>query len=259
MTRLLAVLFLILAPVATPAGERGYDEAVALYDAGQFEAAAEMAAGLGTADGDALAARAFLLEAAYMAPAGQDETLLARGKAMAERALARDPTHVEAMLHLVIALGYEARLGKPVDAHEAGYASRAKKLLKQAQTLDPENPWVWATWGGWHAEITRSAGSFLAGLFYGASRREAQETFNRAIDLAPRNPAIRVEYAKALVSMGGKFLPRARDQLQAAADMRARNQFETVLKDQGARLLHALDGGKHEIRETLDGMTPFAR
>lgn len=259
MIRVLAILFLTLAPVATLAGDGGYKEALALYNAGQFEEAAKTATGLDTADGDALAARAYLVEAAYIAPEGEDEAYLARGKMMADRALARDPAHVEAMLHMVIALGYEARLGKPVDAHEAGYARRAKKLLKQAEALDPENPWVWATWGGWHAEIIRSAGSFLGGLFYGASKREAREAFDRAIDLAPDNPAIRIEYAKALVSMGGKFLPEARDQLQIAADLRARNQFETLLKDQGARLLRALDGGKHKTRETLDGMTPFAR
>ncbi|RMF08371.1 MAG: hypothetical protein D6763_10150 [Alphaproteobacteria bacterium] len=208
-----------------------------------------MAQTLASADGDALAARALLLQAAYLAPEGEDRDLLARGKAAAERALERDGTHVEAMLYLVIALGYEARLEKPMAAHEAGYAREAKQLLKKAQSIDPDNPWVWATWGGWHAEIARSAGGFFASLFYGASSARARKAFERAIKLDPDNPAIRVEYAKVLLQMNRKYRDEAGGVLTAALSLPARNAFEALIQDQGRRLLAALDDD-----DTLDAV-----
>jgi tetratricopeptide (TPR) repeat protein len=254
MTRLgLLVLMVVL---SAPVRAATFSDAEALFNAGAYDRAAEMAATLETADGDALAARALLLKAAYLAPEGEDRVLLARGKVAAERALARDDNHVEGMLYLVIALGYEARLEKPMAAHEAGYGRDAKRLLKRAEKLDPDNPWVWATWGGWHAEIARSAGGFFASLFYGASAGRARRAFDRAIALDPGDPAIRVEYAKVLLRMGKKHRGKARDVLDAAEAIPARTAFQVLLKDQGRQLSAALDD-EDALKAALAAVIPF--
>lgn len=256
---LMVVSMILILATGGAAGAGSYREAAALYDAGRFEEAAMVAERLETAAGDALAARAFLLQAAYLAGEGEDVVLLERGQAAAERALDRDPDNVEAMLHLVIALGYRSRLEKPMAAHDAGYARRARGLLKRARKTDPDNPWVWATWGGWHGEITRSAGDFLAGFFYGASAREARESFERAIALAPDNPAIRVEYAKVLLGMGEAYRKEARDMLDEAAHIPPRNAFEKLIRDQGARLMEAMGAGDNALKAALHAVTPFAQ
>jgi len=245
--------------VTTGNGAASYDSALSLYDQGQFVEAAKVATDLGTAAGDALAARALLLYAAHVAPEGEDVVFLERGEAAAARALVRDSDNVEAILHKVIALGYRARLEKPMAAHEAGYARTAKALLKRASDLDPDNPWVWATWGGWHGEIAQSAGSFFAGLLYGASAGKARESFRRAIKLAPDNPAIRVEYAKTLLGMGKDYRADARAVLLEASALSARNAFEEILEGQGRRLLKAMDYDDPSLKASLNAVTPFVR
>lgn len=254
MKKLLVILWIGF--LATAAGAATLDDARALFDAGDYGGAAGLAASLETADGDALAARALLLQAAYLAPEGKDRALLSQGKAAAERALERDPDHVEATLYLVIALGYEARHEKPMAAHEAGYGRDAKRLLKKAEKLDPDNPWLWATWGGWHAEIARSAGGFFARLFYGASNGRARRAFERAITLAPGNPAIRVEYAKALLQMKEKYRDDARTVLDAAASIPPRTAFEALLKEQGRRMRAAIDD-EDALDAVLAEVIPF--
>ncbi len=256
MKRALAIIGFLL--LALPASAATLDVAVALFNAGQYQRAANVAASLETADGDALAARALLLRAAYLAPEGTARDLLVAGKAAATRALARDPENVQGMLYLVIALGYEARLEKPMAAHEAGYGREAKDLLNRAEKLDPDNPWVWATWGGWNAEIARSAGGFFASLFYGASAGRARKAFERAIALAPDNPAIRVEYAKVLLRMGDNYRGAARAVLTAAEATPPHNAFESLVKAQGQRLLTAI-GDEAALKAVLADVIPFER
>ena len=254
-----AVCMLLLFWTAAASGPVRYEDALKLYDRGHFVEAAKVATALRSAPGDALAARALLLHAAHGAPEGEDVVFLEQGQAAAERALVRDPDNVEAMLHKVIALGYRARLEKPMAAHEAGYARAAKSLLKRARDRDPDNPWVWAAWGGWHAEIAHSAGSFLAGLLYGASARKARESFRRAIDLAPDNPAIRVEYAKVLLGMDRGYRRDARAVLEDASVLPARNAFEEILKGQGARLLEVMNQDDQSLKAVVKEVTPFMR
>lgn len=255
--RALAILLLLL---AAPARAATFAEAESAFNAGQFAQAAVLAGELHTADGDALVARAELVLAAYLAAPEEKAKHLENAEAAARRALRRNPDHVEAMLHLVIALGYEARRMSPFAAHSAGYGREAKQLIARALELAPDDPWVHGIAGGWNGELVTAAGGFLAKLFYGASRQRMTAAFARAMTLAPDNPAIRVEYAKVLLRLDAdRYAEEARALLAAASAMHPANAFEALLQTQGARLLSAMDHGDTAVAETLAEVTPFSR
>ena len=255
--KLLALLWLL---VAAPAHAATFVDAERAFNAGHFAQASALAGALHTADGDALTARAELVLAAYLAPPAERLSHLSAAEAAARRALNRDPDNVEAMLHLVIALGYEARRVSPFAAHSAGYGREAKQLIARALELAPDNPWAHGIAGGWNGELVSAAGGFLAKLFYGASRQRMTAAFARAMTLAPDNPAIRVEYAKVLLRLDAdRYAEEARALLAAAAAMRPANAFEALLNAQGSRLLAAMDAGTAAVAETLVEVTPFSR
>lgn len=233
--------------------------AEAAYRDGRFEAAADLAEGLETAAGEALAARAHLVLAAYLAPPPDRMRHLAAAEAAARRAIAQDPEHVEAMLHLVIALGYKARTLSAKAAHRAGFGREAKGLINEAKMLDPDNPWVYAIEGGWAGEIIAAAGGILGRLFYGASRKGMAAAFDRAQALAPDNPAIKVEYAKVLLRLNArKYRDQALTLLRAAQGLPPHDAFEALIKAQGKRLLAAMETGSDaKLAAALASVTPF--
>lgn len=254
------VLAIFLLLIALPAQAATFAEAEHAFNDGHFAQAAAEASELHTADGDALEARADLVIAAYLAAPEGKAKHLEKAEAAARRALQRDPDNVEAMLHLVIALGYKARPLSPLAAHSAGYGREAKALIARALELAPDNPWVHGIAGGWNGELVAAAGGFLAKLFYGASRQRMTEAFERAMTLAPDNPAIRVEYAKVLLRLDAeRYAKQARALLTAASAMTPANAFETLLKAQGSQLLAAMDESDAALMAVLAEVTPFSR
>ena len=254
------VLAIFLLLIALPAQAATFAEAERAFTDGHFAQAATLARELHTADGDALEARADLVIAAYLAAPEERAKHLEKAEAAARRALQRDPDHVEAMLHLVIALGYKARPLSPLAAHSAGYGREAKALIERALELAPDNPWAHGIAGGWNGELVAAAGSFLAKLFYGASRQRMTGAFTQAMTLAPDNPAIRVEYAKVLLRLDAKrYAKDARALLTTAVALPPENAFEALLKGQGARLLAAMGEGDAALMAVLAEVAPFSR
>jgi hypothetical protein len=253
----LAILLLLF---AAPPQAATFADAESAFNAGQFAQAAALAGALHTADGDALVARAELVLAAYLAPPAERNGHLSEAETAARRALERNPDHVEAMLHLVIALGYRARQLSPLAAHSAGYGREAKALIARALILAPDDPWTHGIAGGWNGELVTAAGGFLAKLFYGASRQRMTAAFARAMTLAPGNPAIRVEYAKVLLRLDAeRHAEEARALLASASALHPANAFEGLLQAQGARLLSAMDHGDAALLAALAEVTPFSR
>lgn len=254
-------LLLLWLICATPVWADGFSQAENAYRDGRFAVAAQLGENLGTAAGDALAARAHLVLAAYLAPPEDRLRHLADAEAAVRRALIRDPDHVEAMLHLVIAMGYKARGLSPLKAHRAGLGREAKTLIAWAEALAPNDPWVHAIKGGWQGEIIATAGGLLGRLFYGVSMAGFRASFQRAQELAPDNPAIKVEYAKLLLRIdaadhGGE----AAALLRQAAALPPADAFQALLQEQGNRLLAAqAQGDPARLADLLLDMTPFAR
>jgi len=253
--RLLTLLLLVAGPARA---ENGLDHALNLFKQGDFVAAADAAEILGTADGDALAARALLAEGAYRARGEVAETLLDRALADSAAALEKDPYHFEALLQRVIALGYDARRMGIWRAHDAGVGKQTKKLIDRALSVDDRQPWGWVVLGGWNAEVLADGGLF-GRLLYGVSEDAAIESYEKAVAIAPDDPVLRVEFARALLRLGIRSHgDDARQQLETASTLPARNAFEALLKEQGAELLAALKtDNRKEIKRVFRATDPY--
>ncbi len=262
----LPVVFLIavltLAWSSAGFGEARSQTAAALFHDGKFLEAAKLARTENTAQGLALAARAMLMHAGYIARGAAAEEELKDAVSTARAARAKDPRNVEAMLQLSIGLGYLSRQEGKMKAHADGYGEQAKSLIKKAIKLSPNSGWAHAAYGGWNAEVVARGGSFLASVVYGASRKKAQEAFDKAISLDPRNPTIRVEYAKALIRMHPKDpdLDTARRELEAAEKLPPDGEVDRILQAQGRKLLAALNtDSPNGLDQVVREMTPFER
>lgn len=242
--RTVAGAFALLAATGAAAQDARLERALAIYAAGDFAGAARLAGQLKTSAGLTLAARATLARAAYKAPPDARRRLFHHAETLARAALQRDGENAHTLRLLVIALGYIARGTEPVSAFFKGYASEAKVLIARARSVEPDSPWVHSLIGAWHAEIVHAAGKPLAMTLYGASVKDARAAYERALSLAPANPVIRFEYAKALLQMlGAKAEAQARRHLAVAARAVPRDAFERLVSEKARHALGALKAG----------------
>jgi len=208
---------------------------LAAYQAGRFIEAADAAARLPGPDDRALAARALIAECVVTAP-NCDIDLVDRAQDNALAALAADPTNVEARLQLAMAIGIKGRRAGLAEALRFNYAGQGKRLVDQAVTLAPDEPWAWALLGGWNLEIVRRGGR-IGGRFYGASIAKGAAAFDRARALAPDDPAIGLHYAAALLGIDPiRYADRARAILAAASNAPAPDAFSRRMRDEARRV-----------------------
>lgn len=177
------------------------DQALALYGEGNMLEAARLARDAGSADGYALAAKATLVDAVYLAPETARFVRLEAAADDAARALELDPNHIDAMLRLAVALGSMAELEDPVSAHMKGYAYQGKQLLDRALALAPDYAWTNGLTGIWHLQVVRHAGDQLARSLYGASRAAGRRLCARALKLDPDALALRFGCAMSLLDL----------------------------------------------------------
>lgn len=247
------ILFFCLAfaaPVLAAGGDVG--PAAAAFDEGIFLRAARLARDLGTAEGDAFAARAELAQGEFVARPAVRRAALDRAVADARRSIARDAAHPEAHLYLAVALGLIARGEGGLAAHLAGYGNEARRHIDRALELAPDNAWGHAALGGWHLEIAHTGG-FVGGVIYGASAGQGEAAYERALALDPENMSIAWQYAFQMAGLGGEArLARARQLLAAILERPPHTALDRLLHD-GARELDAAleSGGEAEIRRIV--------
>jgi tetratricopeptide (TPR) repeat protein len=232
-----------------------------LFDEGDFAKAAEAGKLLDTSAGWAVSARALLIEAAYLAPAPEKEARLLEAEAAARKALAKDQNNTNAMIQLVIALGYRVRIEGTLKAQTEGRAGETKALLERALALEPQNAWANAAFGGWNGQIVRSAGSLLGKLLFGATLDLARAGFAKAMSLDPGNVSILVEYGKLLLNLKpGSYTREAKPLLVEALTHPPKNAFEKILLGQAQALVEAINSGDEQrLKETLKAATPFSK
>lgn len=232
---------------------------LARYRAGAFIQAADYASQLETAPGSALAARALLVEAAHRATGERAAALLDKALGYTADALERDPRNVEAMLYRVIGLGYLSRKAGNLEAHSAGWGKEAKALWERAELLEPDDAWVHAVKCGWHAEVADEAGSILASFVYGASGKRAIEACQRAVQLAPNDPVVRVEFARSMLRLSiRKYADEASHQLRLGVQLKPQDMFQRLIIAQGRALLTALQAGdRKEVRRVFIELDAF--
>ncbi|MFN3233246.1 MAG: hypothetical protein ACE363_13975 [Alphaproteobacteria bacterium] len=258
MIRRLLYILVLMTPVSAVA--QSFEDALNLYTEGNFYAAADMAEALETVDGDALAARALLAEAAYQAEGADADAALARALDISERAVAANPSHFEALLQRVIALGYKSRQMGSWPAHNAGLGHETRDLIERAIAADPNQAWGWVVKGGWTAEVL-DGGGLVARMIYGVSRKAVDESYERAIALDPHNPILHIEYARALLRLSiRRHMADAAQLLERAHALTARDALERLIKQQGETLRTALKSGdRKRIKQVFRATDPFAK
>lgn len=245
----MALVAWMIAAAATPD-----NEAARLYERGNYLEAASLAAAAETASSFALAARATLTHAIYVADRTQRAAEVQRAVDLARKALTLDPGQVEAHLQLVIALHQQARAATPFSAYLQGYAGEARDHLDTVLSLDPDNPWAQSLLGGWHFEIVRLAGSTLAHLLLEADLAEGRTAFAKAIALMPGSIVLQYEFARALLlSDSVTNRTKAVHALEAALAETPISHLDKLMAVRARATLDAVKSGSSELlRRTLD-------
>jgi tetratricopeptide (TPR) repeat protein len=210
-----------------------------LYDQGAFLDAASRGEEIGSIASLVLAARSLIAYGAYLAKPDEQVTVFGSALDIAARVLVQDPDNLEAHLQTVNGLGHISRVQGHVASHFKGYAKTAKKHLKRAKKIAPENPWVHALYGAWHAEIAVHAPKLVAFAYYGASKKKAVRYFERAITLGSDNPVILAEYGNAILMIDWRRnRGKARELYEKSLEIEPRNAFERLV---GARTRRSLE------------------
>lgn len=239
---ILALAAGMIVAAATP-----YDDASRLYESGKYLEAADLAAAVNTASSLALAARATLAHAVYVARLSERTAEVQRGAEFARKALSLEPGQVEAHLQLVIALYQQARAATPISAYFQGYASEARLHLDTALGLEPDNPWVHSLLGSWHFELVRLAGPMLARNLFEANLTDGRAAFSKAIVLMPGSIVLQYILARALLlSDPDSNRTEAVHALEAALAAPPMNHLDHILAARARAVLDAVNSGSFE-------------
>lgn len=216
--------------------------AASLFQAGKFNEA--IAAGTTEATPAALviAGRAQLQIAAYQtSDKTKARSLIAAANSNFDAALAKAPGNTDATLQKIIAQGYVAKLDQ-----SPGGAKAMKKALDAYLAAHPDDAVAWAVLGGWNGGAVASVGKFVAGSVLGANLGNMTKAFDRAMTLAPNDPAHPTFNALTLLDIDDDNAPKAKALLTRAAAMPATDGYTIALKNAGACVLKLLAGGDNK-------------
>ena len=245
MNKSLFRAFLTVACMCVPAGSAGaqsLEEARSVYAEGRFTEAAELAQGLDTSEGYAFAANSLAIYGYYMAPDSEKEGLFRRSEDLARKAIRLDASNPEAFLQLAHAMGRHAQVGGIWEAFNEGYAGQVRDAIQEAHRLNPDMAAAHLSFAVWHAEAV-SNGGFFAGLLYGSNEEDALVHFERALELAPQNKVVLLEYALGLLNLdpiGNRG--KARDLLERAISLPQKDAHDRIIHRKAVERLAALDG-----------------
>ena len=232
-TGTLAGFFWLMSFFWTPAvadDEPWRTEALDLYRAGSYVAAAELAEAVETSSALSFSARSYLTDVMAATPGTAEMQLVRKAESAARRSLALDPDNVEALVQLATSIGLLAVDSGPLDAHFSGLGKKVRDNLERALEVDPNDPWALSILGGWHMEVVRKGGRVSARLFYGASRKKGLEYFDRALEIAPDSIPILQRFAALLVATKNKDLRlRAEGMLTRALALEPADAFERAM------------------------------
>ena len=229
--------------LAGTAGAQSIEDARAVYAEGRFMEAADLARVLDTSEGYALAANSLAIYGYYIAPDSEKEGLFRRAEEFARKAIRLDAANPEAHLQLAHAMGRHAQVIGMLEALSEDYASQVRDAIQEALRLDPDAAAAHLSLGAWHAGAV-SAGGFLAGLLYGANEEDALAQFERALELAPQEKIVLLEYALGLLGLDADDnRGKARDLLERAITLPSNDAHDRIIHRKAVERLAALDGG----------------
>ena len=228
--------------LTSTAGAQGIEAARAAYADGRFVEAAELGEALGTSEGFALAAESLAIHGYYIAAENEQPELFARAIRDAEEAIRLDPDSPEAHFQSAHAIGREAQTVSVMEALNRGYARRTREAAEEALRLDPEMAEAHLTLASWHAEIVNKMGGLVARVTYRATRRNALDYYEKALELAPDEKTVYLEYSNGLLLLGrNRNREQARELLSRGLQIPPRDAYDRIIHDLTAERLAALD------------------
>ena len=237
------VILTLVAALALPGpiGAQSIGAARTAYAGGQFVEAAELAEAIETSEGYALAARALTIHSHYIAKEDEKEALFERAMQLAQRAIDSDPTNPEAHLQFAYAMGRHAQSIGSVKAAGKGYAKKSRKTLEQALRLDPDMAHAHLALAAWHVEVVRAVGSLMGGMVYGARKKEGLAHYERALEIAPEEKVVLVEYALGLLLLDDdEYREQAQDLLERSLEIPSEVASDRILHRVAIEKLTAL-------------------
>jgi hypothetical protein len=212
------------------------DSLYAIYAGGHYEEAIRAGSAAGSAEGFAIAARAAMAQAAMQPQPCL--SCLQRAEGFARKAVAADNAYPDGHVWLAASLGLEGRIQGMIRAR--ANVAVAKTQLEAALQSDPRNAFALAALGGWNIEIVRGGGALLAGLMYGAHEADGLALFDRAVQSAPGNVAVRYQIGLSLSGYDPKkFHSRIAGELEAAVRNAPQTEYEKFIQARAAELLQA--------------------
>ncbi len=227
---------------APGAAARSLDEARAAHAEGRFVDAARIGETLGTSQGFALAAESLTIHAHFIAGDGEKEALFERAVGLAREAVRSAPDNADAHLQLAHAIGRHAQLLGSFEAANRGYAKKTREAIGNALRLDPDMAAAHLSLALWHAEVVGAVGSLLARLTYGAREKDALASFERALELAPDEKAVPLEYALGLLVLDDReYRETARALLKRAVEIPPKDAYDRIHHQRAVERLESLD------------------
>lgn len=246
VNKAMALIFMTIVGVFVLAGTTGaqsIEEARSVYADGRFMEAAELARGLDTSEGYALAANSLAIYSYYIAPDSEKEGSFQLAAELAREAIRLDPANPEAYLQLAHATGRLAQVTGTWEALNEGYAGQVRDAIQEALRLAPDMAAAHLSLAAWHAGTVSIAGLFIASALYDASEEEAFAHFERSLELAPQEKIVLLEYALGSLALDvDANRAKAHDLLERAIALPAKDAYDRILHQKAVEQLAALLG-----------------
>ncbi|MBA2588161.1 MAG: hypothetical protein H0U98_05985 [Alphaproteobacteria bacterium] len=230
---------------ASAAGAATTEEIFAVYAHGDYEQAARLGEAAHTAAGYAIAARAVLADAVLRDTPCM--SCLLRAEKLSRQAIVLDPHYAYGQIWLAVSLGYQSRILGPIRSRLKDTPNQSKVALNLAFTADSTNAYAISALGGWHIEVVRAGGAFLANHVYGATEAQGISMFDLAVKTDPANVAVHYQIALSLAGFEAeKYHARIIAELRAAASNTANTAYEKKIQTRATELLGLLNQGAHD-------------
>ena len=178
-------------------------EAWRAFHHGDFQQAVKLADKVGL-EGHAVANKATGIYATYLEDNNERQiALFKEAIKRAEAAIEAFPDEANAHYFHAFALGRYSQSISVVKALKQGVGGKIHKSLERTLELEPKHADAHTALGLYHAEIIDKVGKLIGSMTYGASEKKSMVHFRKSLELAPRSPIARIEYANGLYMLYG--------------------------------------------------------
>ena len=192
--------------------------------------AVQIAESLETSKGYALASKSQRIHARYIAKEQDRQMLHAYAIELAKKAIESDSNNAGAYLELASAIGRHSYTISKAKALSDNYAQKTREAIETAIRIDPDLPSAHISLGRWHVGIIARMGSFLARTTFGAKKKVAISSFERAIELNLQSKADYFSIAIGYLELHRKkYRDMARKLLQRAIDLPVKSAYGRII------------------------------